>query len=89
MTEWPAPVIRLYLDQMTPEAVLAATDNPDAKTKNNQLCEANFYIAELNLQQGKKEDATRLFRLAAAGCPKNFVEYEGAVGELRALDAKP
>jgi lipoprotein NlpI len=83
MTRWPAPVIRLYLGQMTPEAVLAAADNANA----GQICEANFYTGELELQQGKKEDATRLFRLAAATCPQSFVEHEGAETELKALGA--
>jgi lipoprotein NlpI len=90
MTEWPAPVIRLYLGQMTPEAVLAAADNPNAETKNGRICEANFYTGEMDLQQGKKDDATRLFRRAAAAdCPKSFIEYEGAVAELKALGVKP
>jgi lipoprotein NlpI len=35
MTKWPAPVIRLYLGQLTPEAVLAAADDPDLSTKKN------------------------------------------------------
>ena len=87
MTQWPAPVIRLYLGQMTPEAVLAAADNPDADTKNGRMCEANFYTGELQLQQGKTDDATRLFRLAAASCPKGFVEFDGATAELKALGA--
>jgi lipoprotein NlpI len=89
MTRWPAPIIRLYLGQMTPDAVLAAADNPNADTKSGQICEASFYTGELDLQQGKKEDATRLFRLAAATCPKSFVEYEGAKTELKTLDAAP
>jgi len=87
LTQWPAPVIRLYLGQMTPEAVLAAADNPDADPKNGRICEANFYTGERDLQQGKKDDAIRLFRLAAASCPKGFVEYEGANAELKALGA--
>lgn len=33
MTKWPAPVVRLYLGQMTPEAVLAAADDPKPETK--------------------------------------------------------
>ena len=65
MTIWPAPVIRLYLGQMTVEAVLAAADNPDAQTKERQICQANFYTAELKLQRGEKDEATHLFRLAA------------------------
>ena len=89
MTKWPAPVIRLYLGQITPEAVLAAADNPNSDTKKDQVCEANFYTAEMFLQQGKREDATRLLQLAAADCPKKFTEYEGAIAELKALGVNP
>jgi lipoprotein NlpI len=89
MTKWPAPVIRLYLDQLTPEAVLRATDDADANTKKGQVCEANFYTGELALQQGNKDEATRLFGLATMDCPKSFNEYVGAIAELRALGATP
>jgi tetratricopeptide (TPR) repeat protein len=85
MTKWPAPVFRLYLGQLTPEAVLAAADDPDSSTKNDRVCEVNFYSGELALQRGAKDEATRLFRSAASGCPKHFIEYEGAVAELKAL----
>ena len=47
MTKWPAPVIRLYLGQVTPGEVLAAADNPDAATKQRRVCEANFFIGQM------------------------------------------
>jgi tetratricopeptide (TPR) repeat protein len=89
MTKWPAPIIRLYLGQLTPEDLLAAANDPDAKTKNGQVCEANFYSGELALQRGDKAEATRLFRQAGEDCPKSFVEYEGATAELKTLEATP
>ena len=85
MTKWPAPVIHMFLGETTPQAVLAAADDRDATTKRGQLCEANFYSGELALQQGDKAEATRLFRLAAAGCPREFVE--GPVRQCRAREA--
>jgi lipoprotein NlpI len=85
MTKWPAPVVRLFLRQLTPEDLLAAADDPNPETKKGQLCEANFYIGELTLQQGGKEEAARLFRLAAADCPREFVEGPSARSELAAL----
>jgi lipoprotein NlpI len=85
MSKWPAPVIRLYLGQMPPEVVLTAADDTDADTTKGQICEANFYGAQLALQRGAKDEATRLFRLAADGCPKNFTESDAANAELRAL----
>ena len=72
---------------MTPLAVLAAADDPDAETKKSQVCEANFYAGALALGQGWKNEAKHLFGLAAADCPKEFVEYAGAIAELKALGA--
>jgi tetratricopeptide (TPR) repeat protein len=89
MAKWPAPVIRLFLGQTTPAAVLAAAGDPDANTKRGQVCEANFYSGELALQQGAKDEATRLFRLAAAGCARDFVEGSAAGAELHALGENP
>jgi tetratricopeptide (TPR) repeat protein len=89
MTKWPAPVIRLFLGQTTPVAVLAAADDPDADIKKSQICEANFYMGELALQQDVKEESARLFRLAAADCPRDFVEGAAAYAELKALGMGP
>jgi lipoprotein NlpI len=89
MTKWPAPVIRLYLGQMTPGAVLAAADDADADVGKRRVCEANFFLGELALQQGTKEEASRLFRLATTDCPKGRSAWTGAVGELKALGMTP
>jgi lipoprotein NlpI len=85
MTKWPAPVIRLFLGETTPADVLAAADDPNPNTKRGQICESNFYLGEFALQQGAREEATRLFRLAAADCPHEFVEGPSATSELEAL----
>jgi lipoprotein NlpI len=85
MKAWPAPVIKLFTDQMTPAAVLAAADDPDATKKTGQICEANFYSGELALTRGLKDEATRLFRLAARDCPHGFIEWDAAKAELTGL----
>jgi hypothetical protein len=41
MNNWPAPIIRLYLGQLTMEAVLAAADDPDASIKKGHVCEVS------------------------------------------------
>ena len=38
MTWWPAPVIRLYLGQLTPEALLAAADDANPRARNGHGC---------------------------------------------------
>jgi lipoprotein NlpI len=71
MAVWPAPVIRMFLGQMTPAAVLAAADDPDVN-KKDQVCDANFYGGELALRTGAKDEAARLFRLAARDLPEVY-----------------
>ena len=88
-TRWPGPIIRLYLGQATPEAVLAAADDRDAIARRGRVCEANFYTGELALLSGAKDDAARLLRLAAADCPRTFAEWWTATAELKALGARP
>jgi tetratricopeptide (TPR) repeat protein len=89
MTVWPAPVIRMFLGQMTPAAVLAAADDPDATKKIGHVCEAYFYSGEMALRTGKKAEAARLFRLAAGNCPKSFDEWSATNAELKALGMGP
>jgi lipoprotein NlpI len=89
MTKWPAPLIHVFLGRLTPDALLAAADNHDPKTEKGQVCEANFYSGELALQQGKKDEAARLFKLAANDCPKGLIEWAAAGAELKALGVAP
>ena len=89
MTRWPAPVIRMFLGQMEAQALLAAADHANAYTKSGQVCEANFYSGVLALRQGAKDQATRLFRLAVADCPKDFIELHAANVELKTLGVTP
>jgi len=88
MTKWPAPIIRLYLGQMTPDTVLAAAADLDASKQKSQVCEANFFSGELALQQGKKDEAIRLFRAADESCPKDTFQLIAANDELKALGAQ-
>jgi len=87
MTKWPAPIIRLYLGQVTPETLLSATDDLDARTKKRQVCEAHFFIGELALQHAAKDEAARLFRLVAEGC--SAVGASLAIAELKTLGGQP
>jgi len=84
MTNWPASVIRLFLGQMTPAAVLAAADDPNPDTKKSHVCEAHFYSGELALRRDAKEEAVRLFKAAAESCPQTFIG-DVAVAELKRL----
>jgi tetratricopeptide (TPR) repeat protein len=89
MAVWPAPIVRLFLGQLTPAAVLAAADNPDPYKRKSQICEANFYSGVFALGQSAKDEATRLFGLATNGCPRGFIEWSAARSELKALGVTP
>jgi tetratricopeptide (TPR) repeat protein len=85
MTQWPAPVVRMFLGELTPDPVLAAANHPNSQIKSERICEANFYVGTLALQHGRKDEAVRRFRAAAGGCNKGLIEGAAANAELRAL----
>jgi lipoprotein NlpI len=84
MTTWPAPLIRMFLGQLTPAAALAAAESADPETKKSQVCEANFFGGEMAMRTEAKDEAIRLFRAAASDCPHGDVEWDAAKAELKA-----
>lgn len=82
---WPTAVVVFYLGRTDLDSVMAASTDSDARRHAEQRCEANFYLAHWRLLRGERERAAALFEEARSGCPKDFLEYEGAVAELRNL----
>ncbi|HEX9193270.1 MAG TPA: aspartyl protease family protein [Burkholderiales bacterium] len=83
--KWPAPVIDFLLGKSDPEALLKAAEHPDAETRRGQVCEAEFYVGEWHLLNLRHKEAGELLGRAEKNCPKAFVEYDGAVAELRRM----
>ncbi|MBR0757853.1 hypothetical protein JQ604_37215 [Bradyrhizobium jicamae] len=79
MTDWPAPIVGLYLGRSTPADVIAAANVPYKK------CQANFFMGQLSLRGGSKDEAVRRFTQAVNICPPDFDEWRAANAELRAL----
>ena len=77
--DWPYPVVELFLGRRTAEAMLAASTKPDEK------CEAQFYVGESRLMRGERAGAVELLKAAVESCPKDYIEYRGAVAELKRL----
>lgn len=50
-----------------------------------EQCESAFFAAEWQLLRGNKAEARASLQIAVDSCPKNFVEYPGAISELRRL----
>ncbi|MFO0995848.1 MAG: tetratricopeptide repeat protein [Alphaproteobacteria bacterium] len=84
-TQWPGPLVRAFQGQLDRAGVLAAIAKANANARNDQTCEAEFYLGELAQSLGKSDEAEKSFNRAIEICPKNFIEYEGAVAELKSL----
>jgi lipoprotein NlpI len=84
MAAWPAPVIRLFLGEITPAALLSFAKDSDSKKSQGRLCDANFFVGQLALLRGSKEEAKSAFQIAARACPPEFLEMGAAAAELNA-----
>jgi lipoprotein NlpI len=85
LTKWPASLIDAYLGKGEYEAVFAAAKNPDTATETYQLCDANFYLAELALLDGDRQRARDLFEEAGKVCPTDVLERYMVSAELERL----
>lgn len=77
---WPFPIIRLFLGKVSAEDVIRAADD-----RSDKLCEADFYIGQWRLAQGRDDEARTLFVRAQNECPRDFVAFEAATSELKRL----
>ena len=82
---WPSQLIVLYLGRTDVNSVFAASTDRDPKRQRDQRCEANFYLAQWHLLRNERDRALALLKEAEQGCPKEFLEYEGTLAELRRL----
>ena len=80
---WPSAIIALYLGRTDAQSVMNAATDKDPARQREQRCEANFYVAHWHLAQGATGAAVPLLKEAERTCPRHFLEYEGAVAELR------
>jgi lipoprotein NlpI len=81
--EWPYPVVEFYLRRRTVGGL-----RDTAKTLE-QKCEAEFYIGEQHVLDGNRDYAKASLQAAAATCPNTFVEYAGAIAEIKRLEGSP
>jgi lipoprotein NlpI len=84
-TTWPTPLIELFLGRADIAAVRKATDTADAIRRRGQVCEADFFIGELHLQNQQPQEALALLNAAQDGCPPDYVEAYAAAAELKRL----
>jgi lipoprotein NlpI len=82
---WPTAVLMLYMGRTDVDSVMASAMDRDPKRQSDQACEASFYVAHWHLLRKENDRALALLRQAQSGCPRDFIEHEGAVIELRRL----
>ena len=87
LTKWPGAVLKLYLGKTTSDEAMVAAADPDPQTQLDQICEANFYLAENALLRQQRAAALPRLRAARDGCPKSFYEYAAALVDLKRLSA--
>jgi len=83
LNEWPGPLVKVYLGSLSIEDALAASKQADPDYRDQQACEAAFYLGEFNLVSGRKEDAVRDLTNAMTTCPKSAAERDAARMELQ------
>jgi lipoprotein NlpI len=77
--EWPYRVIELLFGKGSTDAVLAGSRN------QVEQCQAQFYVGEWYLLNGKQADGVAALHRAVETCPKARIEYDAAVAEVKRL----
>lgn len=88
MTDWPAPVVKYFLGQVYETDMITDAFNSNPQKQAGQQCEESFYSSENKLIQGGAQntaDARLGLTYATGVCPKRFVEYGGALAELKRM----
>jgi lipoprotein NlpI len=59
--EWPSPVISFYAGTMSKRRCMEMAADRDPKRDKEKKCEAYYYIGEMELAKGDREEAEKLF----------------------------
>jgi len=87
--DWPSKVGRFLVGQLTEPDFLKDAEDANARTYQEQHCEAYFYAGSKRLIEGDKTAATDYFKKCMATGMKDFEEYESAEAELKFLLVSP
>jgi PQQ-dependent catabolism-associated CXXCW motif protein len=83
---WPWPIVALFLGVPEHDAVhRAARAIGPTTNRDDQFCEADFYVGFQRMINGERGQARRLFESAVSTCPQYKYEYQLARIELERL----
>ena len=82
---WPAPLVALYMGRTDINSVMVGATTSEPNRQRELRCEAGFYVAHAHLVKGERPRAQMLLQEVQRTCPKNLLEYEGTLAELRRL----
>jgi lipoprotein NlpI len=85
LTVWPGPIVKLFLGQAVPADVFAAAKKGDRDAQKDQMCQANFFVAEWQLSKSDKAAAKDLLNEATTMCLSEVFETRIARNELARL----
>lgn len=72
LTKWPGPIVLYFLGRASREDVLGAADD------STRQCEADYYVGQLDLADGRLGEARRRFEHDLQVCPPSLLEMSGA-----------
>lgn len=78
-------IIAFLTGRTDTEGLMMATQDSDAARQRESRCEAHFYTAQWYLIRDDRAAALDQLRAAEKLCPRNILEYEGLLAELRRL----
>lgn len=82
---WPSVVVALYMGRTDIESVHIGAKAGDTAQQREMRCEADFYVAQSLIIKGERARAQNMLQAVQRACPKNLLEYEAAIAELRRL----
>jgi lipoprotein NlpI len=82
LTRWPGAVVKFMMGKMKAEEVRAAANQGDPARLSERVCDADFYLAEVELAHGNAASARPMLQAAVDRCPFGSFERMGATAEL-------
>jgi len=86
---WPYPILDFLAERSSKDELITAANAPGNAENRNHLCEAWFYVGEVELIHSHNDSAQQMFRRAKDTCPITFTEFDMATAELGRLKKEP